>query len=131
MSVGLLIITHNRIGADILATAGDILNGVPLDNRVIGIRPDIDYQQVLEEARRYIGELDSGDGVLVLTDIFGATPSNIATEAARSGHSRVVAGVNLPMLVRVLNYHTLPLDKIVAKATSAGHDSVIECDTGH
>lgn len=131
MSVGLLIITHNRIGADILATAADILNGIPMNNRAIDIKPDSDYDEILERARHEVKELDSGDGVLVLTDIFGATPSNIATIAAKTGYCRVVTGINLPMLIRVLNYHSLPLDEIVAKATSAGHDSVVECDTGN
>jgi PTS system ascorbate-specific IIA component len=127
MSVGLLVITHNGIGKDILATAGDIFGSIPMQVRVISITPQGSYEASLTKAEKEVQELDSGDGVLILTDIFGATPSNIALKAAKGRNACVIAGINLPMVVRVLNYSQLPLSKIVAKATSAGHDSIIEC----
>ena len=127
MSIGLLIITHNKIGADILATAEDILGqALPLIAKIIEVKPNSNYEKKLATTEKYIQELDNGDGVLILTDIYGATPSNIATKAARNHNTRVVAGINLPMIVRVLNYHDLSLNKIAAKAASAGHDGIIE-----
>ena len=127
MSVGLLIITHNKIGANILATAEDILgHSLPMKVEVIEVKPDSPYDAKLAAAKKSIQELDSGDGVLVLTDIFGATPCNIATKAANGSNTQVIAGINLPMIVRVLNYHDLPLKKLAAKANSAGHDGIIE-----
>lgn len=127
MSIGLLFITHNQIGADLLSTAEDIFGcTLPMMTKVIDIKPDSNYEQKLMQAEDCIEKLDTGDGVLVLTDIFGATPNNIATKAAQEHNARVLAGVNLPMVVRVLNYHHLPLNKIVDKATSAGHDSIIQ-----
>ena len=127
MSIGLLVITHNRIGADILTTAQDILGrALPINTRVIEIKPDSVFEQKLSRAQKDIEELDSGEGVLILTDLFGATPANIAKKAASGHNAAVVCGINLPMVVRVLNYFNLPLKKIVYKATSAGHDSIIE-----
>ncbi|MBN1379077.1 MAG: PTS fructose transporter subunit IIA [Gammaproteobacteria bacterium] len=127
MSVGLLIITHNGIGKDILTTATDIFGGLPMQVKVISISPNGSYDANLETAIKQIQDLDSGEGVLILTDIFGATPSNIAIKAARGKNACVITGINLPMVVRVLNYSQLPLKKIISKATSAGHDSIIEC----
>ena len=69
----------------------------------------------------------SGDGVLVLTDLYGSTPSNIACKLRRHGHVRVVSGVNLPMLIRVLNYPDLDLDSLKEKALSGGRDGVLSC----
>ncbi len=128
MSVGLLIITHNGIGKDILNTASDIFGGLPIQVKVIGVLPHGDYDKDLLTANKYLDELDTGDGVLILTDIFGATPSNIALKSARERNACVIAGINLPMVVRILNYSQLSLKKIVLKATSAGHDSIIKCD---
>lgn len=127
MNVGLLIITHNRIGSDILATARDIYGNLPMQTEVISISPNADYERIQKTAEQNLLKLDSGDGVLILTDIFGATPSNIATKIAKGKNACVITGINLPMVIRVLNYSQLPLKKIVAKATSAGHDSIIEC----
>lgn len=128
MSIGLLIVTHNDIGADLLATARDIIGKPPLDVSVIDVRPDSDYERKAEEIDRSIRRLDRGDGVLVLTDLFGATPANMALKAAVKHNAKVVAGINLPMLIRVFNYPGLPLDKLIAKAVAAGHDSVFECN---
>lgn len=128
MSIGLLIVTHNKIGADILATAKDIIGKLPLAAEVVEIKPDSNYDDKLQEAKELVKKLDSGDGVLVLTDIFGATPSNIANKAINGRNARVVTGINLAMVVRTLNYHRLPLVEIANKASSAGHDSILTCD---
>jgi PTS system ascorbate-specific IIA component len=128
MSIGLLIVTHNQIGADLLATARDIIGKPPLEVAVIDIKPNSNYERKAQEVEQTIIRLDHGDGVLVLTDLFGATPSNIALKAALKHNAKVVAGINLPMLIRVFNYPGLPLDKLIAKAVAAGHDSVFECN---
>lgn len=64
----------------------------------------------------------------VLTDMFGSTPSNVAIRVARGANARVIAGANLPMLIRVLNYQHLPLTELVNKALSGGHDGILLCD---
>ena len=128
MSIGLLIVTHNKIGADLLATAQDIIGKPPIEALTIDVKPDSDYERKAEEVEKSIIRLDRGEGVLVLTDLFGSTPSNIAVKAAAGHNAKVVAGINLAMLIRVFNYSKLPLDKLITKAVTAGHDSVFECD---
>ncbi len=128
MSIGLLIVTHNKIGADLLATARDIIGKPPIEVATIDIKPDSNYERKAEEVEQSITRLDRGDGVLVLTDLFGSTPSNIAVRAAAGHNAKVVAGINLAMLIRIFNYSKLPLDKLIDKAVAAGHDSVFECN---
>ncbi len=127
MSVGLLIITHERIGADLLNTAIALLGVRPLNAQVLGVPLDSDPDQAVDAARQRISRLDLGDGVLVLTDLFGSTPCNIATRLQSDGRVVVVAGVNLPMLIRVLNYPRLSLPELVQKAISGGSDGVLLC----
>jgi PTS system ascorbate-specific IIA component len=81
---------------------------------------------LLQRAKKALAALDTGDGVLVLTDLFGSTPSNIAARLLDSSRTRVVTGINLPMLIRVLNYPQLDLASLAAKAVSGGLDGVFE-----
>ena len=81
---------------------------------------------MVSRARDFIEELDQGQGVLVLTDMYGSTPSNIACKLS-NGQVRVVAGINLPMLVRVMNYPALNLPQLADKALTGGHEGVISC----
>lgn len=127
MTVGLLVITHNRIGEELLSTVLGTLGICPLctETMAVSTRDDPDWMRV--RARRILEELDQGDGVLVLTDIFGSTPSNIAYGLLDSPRVRVVSGVNLPMLLRVLNYPQLSLNELAEKALSGGRDGIIDC----
>lgn len=129
MSVGLLIITHGPLGPALLKSATDILGCCPLAAKTLEAASDCNPDTILEQARAAIATLDSGDGVLVLTDLFGSTPSNIACRLQKSCKSNVIAGINLPMLVRVLNYPSLHLDELTHKAISGGRDGVILCKT--
>lgn len=128
MSAGLLLVTHNRIGDDLLATATSMFGSHPLPAATLAVSQSDDPDEVLARAQALCEQLDSGEGVLVLTDMFGSTPSNIATRLMRRAHIRVVAGLNLPMLVRVFNYAQLPLDQLSDKAISGGHDGIMLAD---
>ena len=130
MSTGLLIITHNQIGAALLATATHMLESCPLESRALEIDNNGNPDEVNQQAREFIEQLDHGDGVLVLTDMYGSTPSNIAAKLLSRGKVNVVAGINLPMLVRVLNYADLNLDDLTDKAVSGGHDGIVRCIPG-
>ena len=134
MSVGLLLITHNQVGDELLDTARNMLGICPLLTSTLPISSGDDPDQLRERAQACVRELDQGDGVLVLTDMYGSTPSNIAADLRRGDHAiNVVAGLNLPMLVRVLNYPTLSLDQLTNKATSGGYDGILRCrqEDGH
>jgi PTS system mannose-specific IIA component len=127
MSVGVLLVTHGRIGHELLAAAGCILGSRPSDVLALGVPSDGDPDELAAEARTSARQLDAGDGVLVLTDLFGSTPCNIAASLCDGLRNRVLSGVSLPMLLRVLNYRQLPLDELVTKATSGAHDGVVSC----
>ncbi|MEJ2059202.1 MAG: PTS fructose transporter subunit IIA [Gammaproteobacteria bacterium] len=126
MSVGLLIITHNLLGEDLLSTARNMLGRCPLKTRTLAISLNCDPERQHQRAQEYCQEVDEGDGVLVLTDMFGSTPSNIASRLCNE-NVRVIAGLSLPMLVRIFNYPDLDLDALAAKAISGGHDGVVIC----
>ena len=128
MSVGLLIITHGRIGEHLLETAKSMLGVCPLQTDHMVVSNSCDPEKLFEQARNTCLSLDQGDGVLVLTDMYGSTPSNVANRLLKGPKVQVVAGINLPMLVRVLNYPSLNLHEMVNKALSGGHDGILLCD---
>lgn len=128
MSVGLLLITHDGIGRALLEVAGATMEGCPLHVRCLDIGPSIDPDAMREQAERIIAELDRGDGVLILTDAYGSTPSNIACSLRLERRTAVVAGINLPMLLRVLNYPKLSLPELTDKAVSGGRAGVVQAD---
>ena len=127
MSIGLLIITHNQIGGQLLDTAVNMLGYCPLLAESLAINADANPDRIRARALQLAEDLDQGDGVLVLTDMFGSTPSNIATSLVCEGRVAVVSGINLPMLVRVLNYPHLSLAGLTAKALSGGGDGILDC----
>ena len=128
MSVALLLITHGRAGESLLMAARGMLGKLPLDADFLAVTQVADPERSFNEAGRLCREMDRGEGVLVLTDMFGATPSNIATGLLPNPRIRVVAGINLPMLIRVFNYPHLPLEELAAKALSGGRDGILVCE---
>ena len=127
MSVGLLIVTHRGVGTQLLAVATEILGDCPLRTAILEINPNDDCNQARHRVQQLAAELNRGDGLLALTDLFGSTPSNIANSLHGCCDLRIVAGVNLPMLVRILNYPTLKLQELTEKACSGGQDGILLC----
>ena len=125
MNVGLLLITHNDLGHNLLDTATGILGGCPVRTRSLNVPVNCDPDKLLENASALYRELDQGDGVLVLTDLYGSTPSNIAARLLDQYNILVVSGVNVPMLVRILNYPTCSLEEMANKALTGAHDGVV------
>jgi PTS system mannose-specific IIA component len=125
MNVGLLLITHNDLGRYLLDTASAIMGSCPVRTRTLNVPPCADPDQLLENARVLCRELDQGDGVLVLTDLYGSTPSNIAARLLDTCNIQTISGVNVPMLVRVLNYPTCSLQDMATKALTGARDGVV------
>jgi PTS system ascorbate-specific IIA component len=123
--VGILIVAHGAFGEALIHCASHVLGKRPLRVRQVGITVHDDPDAILPQAQELVRQLDEGDGVLVLTDMLGATPSNIAARLAAPGRVEVVAGVNLPMLVRALTYRAQPLAAVVGKAISGGREGVL------
>lgn len=130
MSVGLLIISHSGIGPALLGTTTHMLNGCPLHARLLTASRESEPEDLMASALELLDILDEGEGVLVLTDLYGSTPSNIAKRLNEHHKVRIISGMNLPMMVRVLNYAQLDLDALAQKAVSGGRDGVFMVTDG-
>ena len=129
MSVGVLLITHQGIGLPLVAVATHLLRQVPLRTEAFEVPFDADPDVLLPQASAALRRVDGGQGVLVLTDLYGATPSNLAARLARLGTPvRRVSAVSLPMLLRVMNYAELDLDELPAVAAAGARNGVIHDD---
>ncbi|MHB8622735.1 MAG: PTS sugar transporter subunit IIA [Sulfuricaulis sp.] len=123
--IGLLILTEK--------TMGDAMIGAIV--HTLGSRPpqiattDLDYSAAPESIdallRKNLQQVDHGQGVLILADVYGATHTNVACRLLARGHIELITGVNLPMLLRVLNYRHLAMDDLIDKALSGGCGGII------
>jgi len=124
--IGILLITHGSLGGSLAHAAGHVLNKTPERLAVLAIEPGDDPVGVMPRAQAMLDEVSGSgsDGALVLTDMYGGTPSNIASKLVSPGRVEAVSGVNLPMLVRALTYRERDLQTIVMKAVSGGCEGV-------
>jgi mannose PTS system EIIA component len=123
MSVGILLLTHEGIGDSIQRAAEQIFGTMPL--KVIAHSPVADADQRLAQASAALRKVESEDGVLVLTDLHGALPAQLARQISQLGTPvRRVSGLNLPMLLRVLNYAEQNLDDLARTAAAGGRNAV-------
>ncbi len=127
--IGILIVAHGAFGEALIHSASHVLGKRPLRVRQVGITVHDDPEAIGPQAAELVRQLDEGDGVLVLTDIYGATPGNIALKLLVPGRVEGVSGVNLPMLIRVLTYREKGLAAAVEKALSGGTEGVIHMTT--
>ena len=122
--VGILIVSHGAFGESLIHSASHVLGKRPLYLRQLGVTVHDDPDALIPVAEDLIRFLDQGAGVLVLTDIYGATPSNIAGRLLKPGRVEGLAGVNLPMLIRALTYRDEPLLAMREKAFSGATEGV-------
>ncbi|RNF86040.1 PTS sugar transporter subunit IIA [Montanilutibacter psychrotolerans] len=126
MAVGILLITHEGIGSTLLAVATRLLRTLPLRCEAFEVPFDADTDALLPLASAALRRVDGGDGVLVLTDLYGASPSNLAGKLARLGTPvRRVSALSLPMLLRVMNYAEMDLDALPAVAAAGARNGVV------
>ena len=130
--IGILLVTHNGLGDSLVDCVRHVLGSVPPNLMALSVLADDDPQQKENEARALIAQLDTGSGVLLLSDLFGATPSNIARRLYQPGRVEGVAGVNLPMLLRAVCYSSKPLADVTQKTLDSGRSCVlpINSDSG-
>lgn len=125
MSVGVLLLTHEAMGDALIETARHLLGRISLKVDAFSIPPGSDTDFAMTSAAARVRKLDSGDGVLVLTDIFGATPSNVIDKIQPLGMNiRRVSGLSLPMLLRVLNYSEQNLAELAQTAADGARAGV-------
>ena len=126
MTVGVLLLTHESMGAALVNAARHVLGRLPLSIEVQEVKANADPDQMLRSAAANARELDHGDGVLVLSDLYGATPCNIARRLPDLGvRMHCVSGLNLPMLLRVLNYPEQSLDELAQTAAAGGRGGIV------
>ena len=123
--IGILLITHGTFGESLIQNICHVLNKRPPLICKLGVAAQDDPLDILPMAKMLLKEVDEGDGVLILTDILGATPANLALKLLDPGRIEYVAGVSLPMLLRALTYRKSGMETLIKKAISGGHDGVI------
>jgi mannose PTS system EIIA component len=125
--IGVLIVTHGEIGTSLLASAAQILGAAQAQVATLSVWRQDDPDDLVLRARELLERIDDGDGVLVLTDIFGATPGNVVSRLLENGHVEGVSGVSLPMLLRVLTGRRKEgnMPAAVQRAISGGAEGVV------
>ncbi|WP_300449177.1 PTS fructose transporter subunit IIA [Accumulibacter sp.] len=124
--IGILLVTHGTFGESLIQNVCHVLNKRPPLVAQLGVAAQDDPLDILSLARLLLKEVDGGEGVLVMTDIFGATPANLALKLLEPGRVEGVAGASLPMLLRALTYRERGMETMLQKAISGAHDGVIK-----
>lgn len=128
MAVRLILITHEDVGSVMLHTVKQTYGTLPIPATVVAIKHSTDLDMLIPHLEQLIKNLSDQEGVLILTDMYGSTPSNIAVRLKEHNENiHVISGLNLPMLMRVMNYPDLTLQDLADKALSGGKDGVIDC----
>ena len=118
--IGMVLVTHGRLAEEFIAALEHVV-GEQQQVRAVCIGPDDDMEQRRQDILNSVADVDTGSGVVVLTDMFGGTPSNLAISIMDKAKVEVIAGVNLPMLIKLASVRkTEPLDKSVIAARDAG-----------
>jgi mannose PTS system EIIA component len=127
--IGVLIVTHGEIGRALLESASQILGEAQNQTATLSVWRQDDPDDLVLRAREILEQIDAGDGVLVLTDIFGATPGNVVSRLLDNGQVEGVSGVSLPMLLRVLTSRNGSISAAVQRAVSGGAEGVVYMNT--
>ena len=126
--IGILIIAHDSLGDSLVRAVTHVLGARPPQFEVLSVTAADDPSQLLPAAREQVARLDTGKGVLIFSDIYGATPCNLVGKLIEPGHVEAVAGVNLPMLVRAFTYRAKGMDTMIKKAVSGGCEGVLRLE---
>jgi len=127
--IGILLVTHNGLGNSLADCVRHVLGEAPKNLAVLTVLAGDDPEAKLAEGQKLIERLDSGGGVLILADVFGATPSNIAQRLCRTGSVMGVAGVNLPMLLRAVCTPHRTLPELARIAVDGGRECIVYLDS--
>ena len=127
--IGILIVSHGAFGESLIHSASHVLGRRPLYLRQLGVTVHDDPDAILPTAQDLIRFLDQGRGVLVMTDIYGATPSNIAARLLDPGRVEGLAGVNLPMLIKALTHREeASLGELVERAVAGAAEGIVRME---
>lgn len=124
MPIPILIVTHPNLGKALLETSQQIVNPLPTEVVVLGVPFECDAEQLYQRAEAHCQRLQNENGVLVLTDLHGSTPANIANRLCQENYCYVVSGVNMPMVLRALNYCGENIHSLVNKVVAGGQNGI-------
>ena len=124
MSIGIVIVTHGETGAALVDEAGFVLGQVLDEIICVAVNPEPGLEQSRARIRSAIESAETGDGVVVLTDLMGASPANQVADMLEEFHAVTVTGINLGMLIRVYSYRDKSLELVVRKAVEGGRRAV-------
>lgn len=128
--IGILIIAHEPVASSFAKAVTHVLGQTPVQLDWLDVANDAPPDEIVKTAQTRIDAIDSGDGVLVCTDVCGATPCNISTRLDRPGKVHVLTGLNLPMLLRAINYRHAPLSEVTEKALDGAKTGVMQMERG-
>lgn len=123
--IGILIIAHGTLGESLMECAKHVWGKEPQQLACLAVSIHDDSNLLLDKANTLVAALNSGDGVLVLSDMYGATPCNMVGKLLQPGVVEGIAGVNLPMLIRTMTYRQEPMTMLIEKAVSGGREGVV------
>jgi PTS system ascorbate-specific IIA component len=123
--IGILIIAHGGFGESLLECAKHVIGNEPRQVAYLAVTNHDDPDHLLPVAQNLVAKINEGDGVLVLSDMYGATPCNIVSKLLIPGVVEGVAGVNMPMIVRTMTYRHESLMALVEKAVAGGREGVV------
>lgn len=131
MTVNLFLITHEKVGSSLLKAVAKTFGELPLPAKAITIGYQCDPEESVLKLCRLVKHLAQSDEVLVLTDVPGSTPCKIAQKFSHrccNEHIKIIAGINLPMLMRIMNYPSLNLHQLAEKALSGGKEGIVSLE---
>lgn len=128
MTATLIIVTHDLIGKELLHSSRTILGKQDIPVHNISVTHHDDPDKILNEISKLIEKIDKDHGILIMTDLYGATPCNIVNRIPVQKRIRIITGINLSMLIKAFNYaHTLPIEQLAEKVTNGGQQGIFIC----
>jgi PTS system ascorbate-specific IIA component len=122
--IGILLISHEPLGTALLHCTRHIFGRLPPQLAALDVIPDEDPEVALGAARELLKRINDGTGAIVLTDLYGATPARIAARLAEPNRITVIAGVNLPLLVKALTHRRGPLEEVTDKLLEGVRETI-------
>ena len=126
MSVALLLVSHKVIASNLLNTAASIVNNKPVNMAYVEVPMDAPIDIMRQNIQKKLDQFDKNKDVLILTDIYGGTPSNLASCFISKTNTRHISGLNLAMIIKAINYRSLPLTELVEKIIQGGRQSIAQ-----
>jgi PTS system ascorbate-specific IIA component len=126
--IGIMVVSHEPLGTALIHCTRHIYGRMPAQLAALDVIPDEDPEAALRAGRELLARINDGSGAVVLTDVYGATPSRVAMRLAVRGRVRVLAGVNLPMLLKAIAYRNKPLDELSAMLIEGAREAIRPAD---